>query len=545
MIDTLRKELNVAVYCRLSREDGDSKESNSIKTQREILIEYVNKNNWNVYNIYIDDGYSGGNFNRPGWKALIADVENGYIDIVIVKDLSRLGRNYIEAGYYTEEYFPNKNVRFIALNDNFDTEKEENEFTPFMNIINQWYLKDISKKIKASHQNRMKKGVLPKNLPVPFYGFKHNEKNERIVCEETARVVRKIFELYNQSLPIKEIVKYLYNNKIPTPAYYNYMTYGYNPKEWINANDEKKYTWNKNIIVKMIQSEEYIGSIVLNKRKTISYKTHKRVHNTKDDTYRFENITEAIIDEETFNKAQDIRINRIRQTIPLDINRYKNIVYCGSCGKPLSLKHTKAYPEYRMKESYKYLCRTKKNNSCNNRSTVRLELLDKIIYYEIEKIINLVLQEKERLINYALNYQKKNKKINNQFDTSELDNLIARNKKLDLLIQKLFEKNIEGLIPKETYNRMMNSYTEEYETNKRRIEEIKTKNNNQNQEKDYLVKTQKFINRIESITEKEINRNVILSIIDKIYINSENNELKLKIKIYDIPELFEDYINEN
>lgn len=280
MIDTLRKELNVAVYCRLSREDGDSKESNSIKTQREILIEYVNKNNWNVYNIYIDDGYSGGNFNRPGWKALIADVENGYIDIVIVKDLSRLGRNYIEAGYYTEEYFPNKNVRFIALNDNFDTEKEENEFTPFMNIINQWYLKDISKKIKASHQNRMKKGVLPKNLAVPFYGFKHNEKNERIVCEETARVVKKIFELYNQSLPIKEIVKYLYDNKIPTPAYYNYMTYGYNPKEWINANDEKKYTWNKNIIVKMIQSEEYIGSIVLNKRKTISYKTHKRVHNT-------------------------------------------------------------------------------------------------------------------------------------------------------------------------------------------------------------------------------------------------------------------------
>lgn len=544
MIDTLRKELNVAVYCRLSREDGDSKESNSIKTQREILIEYVNKNNWNVYNIYIDDGYSGGNFNRPAWKALIADVENGYIDIVIVKDLSRLGRNYIEAGYYTEEYFPNKNVRFIALNDNFDTEKEENEFTPFMNIINQWYLKDISKKIKASHQNRMKKGVLPKNLPVPFYGFKHNEKNERIICEETARVVRKIFELYNQSLPIREIVKYLYDNKIPTPAYYNYMTYGYNLKEWINANEEKKYTWHKNIIVKIIQSEEYIGSIVLNKRKTISYKTHKRVNNSKENKYIFERMTEAIIDEATFNKAQEIRINRIYQTVPLDINKYKNIVYCGCCGKPLSLKHMNSYPERRIKESYSYACRKQKNNPCSNRESVRIELLDKIIYLEVEKIINRILKEKDQLLEYALNYQKNHKENHNTFDTSELDNLTARNKKLDILIQRLFEKNTEGGLPKETYNRMMKSYTEEYETNKKRIEDINNKNIKNNEEKNYTTTTERFIKRIEKVAGKEINRNVILSIIEKIFIYKNKNDLKIKIQVYDIPELFEDYTHD-
>ena len=544
MIDTLRKELNVAVYCRLSREDGDSKESNSIKTQREILIEYVNKNNWNVYNIYIDDGYSGGNFNRPGWKALIADVENGYIDIVIVKDLSRLGRNYIEAGYYTEEYFPNKNVRFIALNDNFDTEKEENEFTPFMNIINQWYLKDISKKIKASHQNRMKKGVLPKNLPVPFYGFKHNEKNERIICEETARVVRKIFELYNQSLPIREIVKYLYDNKIPTPAYYNYITYGYNPKEWINANEEKKYTWHKNIIVKIIQSEEYIGSVVLNKRKTISYKTHKRVNNSKENKYIFERMTEAIIDEATFNKAQEIRINRIYQTVPLDINKYKNIVYCGCCGKPLSLKHMNSYPERRIKESYSYACRKQKNNLCSNRESVRIELLDKIIYLEVEKIINRILKEKDQLLEYALNYQKHHKEKHNTFDTSELDNLTARNKKLDILIQRLFEKNTEGGLPKETYNRMMKSYTEEYETNKKRIEDINNKNTKNNEEKNYTTTTERFIKRIEKVAGKEINRNVILSIIEKIFIYKNKNDLKIKIQVYDIPELFEDYTHD-
>ena len=270
MLSIIREELNVAIYCRLSREDGDTGESSSIKTQREILVDYANKNNWNVYNIYTDDGYSGGNFNRPGWKALINDVETGIIDVVMTKDLSRLGRNYIEAGYYTEEYFPEKGVRFIALNDNYDSEKEDNDLTPFMNIINQWYLKDLSKKVKQSNHNRMKKGLLPKNISIPFYGFKLNDKNERVICEETARVVRKIFELYLTSKSPAKIVQYLFENKIPTPAYYNYLTYGYNPKEWINATDEKKYTWHRNIITKIISSEEYIGHLILNKKTTIS-----------------------------------------------------------------------------------------------------------------------------------------------------------------------------------------------------------------------------------------------------------------------------------
>ena len=149
------------------------------------------------------------------WKALINDVETGIIDVVMTKDLSRLGRNYIEAGYYTEEYFPEKGVRFIALNDNYDSEKEDNDLTPFMNIINQWYLKDLSKKVKQSNHNRMKKGLLPKNISIPFYGFKLNDKNERVICEETARVVRKIFELYLTSKSPVKIVQYLFEKLAP------------------------------------------------------------------------------------------------------------------------------------------------------------------------------------------------------------------------------------------------------------------------------------------------------------------------------------------
>lgn len=543
MLSIIREELNVAIYCRLSREDGDTGESSSIKTQREILVDYANKNNWNVYNIYTDDGYSGGNFNRPGWKALINDVETGIIDVVMTKDLSRLGRNYIEAGYYTEEYFPEKGVRFIALNDNYDSEKEDNDLTPFMNIINQWYLKDLSKKVKQSNHNRMKKGLLPKNISIPFYGFKLNDKNERVICEETARVVRKIFELYLTSKSPAKIVQYLFENKIPTPAYYNYLTYGYNPKEWINATDEKKYTWHRNIITKIISSEEYIGHLILNKKTTISYKTHKRVNTKSDKKYYFENATDQIIDEDTFNKAQEIRKNRIFQEVPVDINRYKNLVYCGCCGKPLALKHMKAYPKYRTKESYSYACRKQPNNPCDNRLGVRIEMLDKVIFDAVEKMIAKCLREKENLREYAQKYHYKGSEKNSTVDDTELEKLKARNKKLDILIQRLFEKNAEGGIPKETYLRMMNSYNEEFENNKLRIEELKKKLASLNKEKDYVKLTNKFIERIEEAEKLEINMDVLLSLIDKIYIYKTKDELIVQILYHYIPEMLEDYFD--
>ena len=543
MLSIIREELNVAIYCRLSREDGDTGESSSIKTQREILVDYANKNNWNVYNIYTDDGYSGGNFNRPGWKALINDVETGIIDVVMTKDLSRLGRNYIEAGYYTEEYFPEKGVRFIALNDNYDSEKEDNDLTPFMNIINQWYLKDLSKKVKQSNHNRMKKGLLPKNISIPFYGFKLNDKNERVICEETARVVRKIFELYLTSKSPAKIVQYLFENKIPTPAYYNYLTYGYNPKEWINATDEKKYTWHRNIITKIISSEEYIGHLILNKKTTISYKTHKRVNTKSDKKYYFENVTDQIIDEDTFNKAQEIRKNRIFQEVPVDINRYKNLVYCGCCGKPLALKHMKAYPQYRTKESYSYACRKQPNNPCDNRLGVRIEMLDKVIFDAVEKMIAKCLREKENLREYAQKYHYKGSKKNSTVDDTELEKLKARNNKLDILIQRLFEKNAEGGIPKETYLRMMDSYNEEFENNKLRIEELKKKLASLNKEKDYVKLTNKFIERIEEAEKLEINRDVLLSLIDKIYIYKTKDELIVQILYHYIPEMLEDYFD--
>ena len=188
----LNQGLRTAVYCRLSKDDGNVDESQSIQSQKEILVNYVHEQNWQLYDIYIDDGYSGTNFNRPDFQRLINDIELGRIHIVLTKDLSRFGRNYVQTGYYTEEYFPNKGVRFIALNDGFDTANENsNEFAPFKNIINEWYAKDISKKIRFTLDNKAKNGE-PRNTVFPIFGYSYNEKYERVPDPETGPIVKMI-----------------------------------------------------------------------------------------------------------------------------------------------------------------------------------------------------------------------------------------------------------------------------------------------------------------------------------------------------------------
>ena len=188
--------LNVAIYCRLSREDGDSLESSSIKNQKELLTEYAEKMSWNIYKVYVDDGYSGGNFNRPGWRELLDDIEQSKINILLTKDLSRLGRNYIEVGYYTEEYFPEKNVRYIAVNDNYDSTSDDNDITPFKNIINQWYLKDISKKVETGKHAIWSQGGFSEGT-VPYGYYRADDGTRKLLIDkEVSDNVIRIFDMF-------------------------------------------------------------------------------------------------------------------------------------------------------------------------------------------------------------------------------------------------------------------------------------------------------------------------------------------------------------
>lgn len=527
------QQVNAALYCRLSREDDSSLESSSITNQKAMLTEFANSKGWNIFNVYVDDGYSGGNFDRPAFKQLIDDIENGHINILVTKDLSRLGRNYIEQGYYLEDYFPSKNVRYIAINDNYDSINGDDDIAPFKSIFNQYYLRDISKKVKSANLTRIKKGNLPNGNHIPLYGYKNNENSERVPDPETAPVVRKIFELYNQGYLMADIIKYLKDNKIVTTGYYNFKTYNYNPSLWINAPEEKKYKWSHAMIDRIISNKEYLGHLILQKKKTVSYKTHKREHTKNDERYFFENKFPAIIDEDTFRKSEELRKVKTRSKIPLDLNPYNNLLFCSNCGKALSLTIRKK-AKYTIGNNF--VCRS---THCTHHATVMQKTIDSIIEKEIPLFINYCLSHEKKIKKIAKMYQEKNILIKTD-EEKQIERLQDRNNKLNHLIQTLFERNAIGELPTETYKRMLDKYKKELEENSGLINSYE---NRSKKKKKYLFEVTKFMEFIHNIKDKPLDISIIKAIIHKIEIIREHKRLSFKIHYNSVMNLFEDVIN--
>lgn len=236
-----KKFYKVGLYCRISKDDNKGIESNSIKSQKESLTEYVKRQNWLVHRTYIDDGYSGVSFERPGFKSMLQDIEQKKINCVIVKDLSRLGRNYLDSGYYIEKYFPEHNIRFIAVNDGLDSNAGENEFGPFKNIINEWYAKDISKKIKFSFQTKAKQGNLIQGI-APYGYIRTKDSLNFEIDDEAAKIVQYIFNSMANKTPAKEIIAELKKNKVYIPGYYNFLRKGINKEKYEIFSEEKNMT---------------------------------------------------------------------------------------------------------------------------------------------------------------------------------------------------------------------------------------------------------------------------------------------------------------
>ena len=428
-----------AIYCRLSKEDERNSSSTSIINQQEFLIEYAKKHNYNLINIYIDDGYSGGNFERPGFRKLIKDIESKKIDTILVKDLSRLGRNYLEVGNYIENYFPINNVRLIAVNDNFDSNNGEDDFSPFKNIINQWYLKDISKKVKSVHELRMKKGFLPKGEFIPLFGYMYNEFNERIIDPISSKVVKKVFELYNKGLSTNKIKEELIKNRMVTPSYYNYEKYNYNFTKYMDSDKNKKYAWNAQAINRIISNIEYTGELILKKKVTISYKTHKRRLSKDEEKYVFKNRFIPIIDIDTWQHAEKIRKSKIHSKKYED-DIFHNLVFCGGCKKALS---------YVKSSNNLYLvCRRK----CSYPNRINYSVLLDIVAREIKYFFQIILNN-DMLEKYY-------KKINNN-ENKDLEHLIIRNKTIEKAIEKLYYEYLENKVSIELFTKINNSYLKE------------------------------------------------------------------------------------
>ena len=348
-----------ALYCRLSRDDNLEGDSNSIQNQKLILQKYADENGFQNTRFYVDDGYSGANFNRPAFERMMDDMSNGDIAVIITKDLSRLGRNQLHTGLYIEEIFPSNDVRYIAVNDNVDTKYENsNELMPFKNLFNEWHVRDCSRKVRNVVNAKAQRGIrVGTRAP---YGYRKGATKDSplLVDEEAAAVVKRIFAMCAGGMGPSQIAKQFKKEHIYSPSMYAYTKFGTSHS---GLNTERPYNWTGDMVADMLQNMVYLGHTVNLRYSTKSYKDKKRCERPKSEWLIFEHTHEALVDQETWDIVQEVRSHKRRRTNMDEQNMFSGLVYCADCGMPMVLHRA-----HTMKpEQNNFTCRTYKKDGAD------------------------------------------------------------------------------------------------------------------------------------------------------------------------------------
>lgn len=497
----------VGIYIRLSRDDGNI-ESDSIVSQRSLLNQYIKENNYNLKDEYVDDGFTGTNFERPSFKRMIKDIESGRINMIITKDMSRLGRDYIGTGELIEKYFPNKNVRYIAINDGIDTfiDNTNNDIAPFKAIMNDMYAKDISKKVKTSLHSRMKEGLYVSGR-CPFGYMKDpNNKNHLVVNNEQAETVKLIFALALKGNTYHYIAQELTKRKIKTPAsYYNYV---WNTK-CINTNciSQEYGVWVDTTIKAILTNGIYVGDTVQGKTKKINYKLKKVVKNKPNDFIIVENTHEGVIDRETFNYVQTLLPKNVKRPEKKRFYLLDGLLYCGDCKHRITIRYqNKTRRSYTTCDYYRtyskyHVCTTHTNN---------YEKLENIILDNIKEVCKKHLDKnmiKEGLNN--IEFEDNTLNIERQIESFEITN-----NKLTESLDKTYMDRLKGIIDGEQYLRVSEYIKKEIDNNKKNIDNLKNERIEENKIDNKQI--EKYINNFLLLDNPT--RELIINLVEKIYI---------------------------
>lgn len=444
-----------ALYCRLSQDDGREGESNSISNQKDILLNYAKLHGFHRTVFFVDDGYSGTTFNRPGFQQMQQQIENGEIETVIVKDLSRFGRNYLEVGEYLEIKYPLKGIRFIAIQENVDTQQNSGtEMMPFNNIFNEWYAAQTSKKIRAVHRQRSNDGKRV-GTSVPFgYVRDPNDRDTWHIDAEAAATVRKIFSLFLNGLGPTKIARVLESEKVLTPTAYNMQVGRRTSRELAGS----PYFWQPNSVANILDNAQYTGCTINFKSTKVSYKIHKRIFNDQEQWEVIPNTQEPIIDADTFQKVQRLRQNRHRCTKTGRSSLFSNIVYCADCGSKLH------FCTSRNRELYKEFFRCAQYKSGRGKCTshyIRNVVLEQLVLDNIRTLADFVKQY-EPVFLFLMAKERSNLR---EKDHDQLRQKVVQAKKriadLDALIQRIYEDNILGRISDERFFKLTASFESE------------------------------------------------------------------------------------
>ncbi|MBQ7670191.1 MAG: recombinase family protein [Clostridia bacterium] len=503
-----------ALYCRLSRDDGMDKESNSIENQKKLLTSFAKEHGFGNIRIYVDDGYTGTNFNRPDVQRLFQDIEDGFVSTLIVKDMSRLGREYLQVGYYTEQFFPDHDVRFIAVNDGVDSINEDNDFVPIRNVFNELYAKDISRKCRSAHKTRGKAG---EPLGQPPYGYMKDPENKKrwIIDPEAAPIVQEIFKLYLEGDGVDTIARKLQEEgHLNCTAYWHEKGIGRGGKK----TQPNPCKWKCSTIDKILNRQEYCGDVINFKTYSKSFKNKRRLENPKENQLVFRDVHEPIIDRTTFEKVQKM-IGKTKRRPPKKENGPKSIfcdfVYCADCGKKLWY-HTSTTN----KDIHFFSCSNYEKDyrgTCKSRHYIRSDALYTIVTMELRRLAEYLKNDEDRFAEILARKSDKDYQTAHKQTAGELTKAMKRLDLIPKLLKQLYENNVIGKVTDEDYRVLSREYDNE---RKHLNERIILLNEKLKDLDDRRYERDKFVDAIRRFMEmKMLTKNLLSELIERIEVH--------------------------
>ena len=508
MLRQTTQQLITALYPRLSHEDELQGESNSISNQKRILETYAKQNGFSNLRWYTDDGYSGANFQRPGFQAMLADIEAGKVGTVIVKDMSRLGRNYLQVGMYTEMIFPQKGVRFIAINDGVDSAQGANDFAPLPNIFNEWLVRDTSKKIKAVKRSKGMSGKPITSKPV--YGYLMDEDENFIIDEEAAPVVRKIYSLCLAGNGPTKIARMLTEQQIPTPGTLEYRRTGSTRR--YHPGYECK--WATNTVVHLLENREYTGCLVNFKTEKPSYKLKHSIENPPEKQAVFENHHEPIIDRETWERVQELRKQRKRPNRYDEVGLFSGILFCADCG---SVMYQQRYQTDKRKQDC-YICGSYKKRTADcTAHFIRTDLLTAGVLSNLRKVTSYAAKHEARFMKLLIEQNEDGDRRRNAAKKKELEAAEKRIAELSAIFKRLYEDSVTGRISDERFTELSADYEAEQKELKERAARLREE---LSKAQEATANAEKFMNVVRRHTTiEELTPTLLREFVEKIVVH--------------------------
>ena len=508
MLRQTTQQLITALYPRLSHEDELQGESNSISNQKRILETYAKQNGFTNLCWYTDDGYSGANFQRPGFQAMLADIEAGKVGTVIVKDMSRLGRNYLQVGMYTEMIFPQKGVRFIAINDGVDSAQGENDFAPLRNIFNEWLVRDTSKKIKAVKRSKGMSGKPITSKPV--YGYLMDEDENFIIDEEAAPVVRQIYSLCLAGNGPTKIARMLTEQQIPTPGTLEYRRTGSTRR--YHPGYECK--WATNTVVHLLENREYTGCLVNFKTEKPSYKLKHSIENPPEKQAVFENHHEPIIDRETWERVQELRKQRKRPNRYDEVGLFSGILFCADCG---SVMYQQRYQTDKRKQDC-YICGSYKKRTADcTAHFIRTDLLTAGVLSNLRKVTSYAAKHEARFMKLLIEQNEDGDRRRNAAKKKELEAAEKRIAELSAIFKRLYEDSVTGRISDERFTELSADYEAEQKELKERAARLREE---LSKAQEATANAEKFMNVVRRHTTiEELTPTLLREFVEKIVVH--------------------------